>query len=67
MSADFGMAVTLMFWIVTVALAATGRGRGRYARSPEAVPSPAQLCVVHPLVPRERRAARRAENLPQAS
>lgn len=67
MNADFGMAVTLLFWIVTLALAATGRGRGRFARSIETGTDAAEACVVYPLVPRKRRAAEPIEDLPQAS
>lgn len=67
MSADFGMAVTLIFWTVTLGLAACGRGRGRYARSIEPACDVREACAVYPLVPRERRSARRSENLPQAS
>jgi hypothetical protein len=67
MNADFGMAVTLLFWTVTLALAATGRGRGRFARPVETAADGAQACMVYPLVPRTRRAPKPAEDLPQAS
>lgn len=67
MNADFGMAVTLIFWTITLALAATGRGRGRFARSVETRTDAAEACVVYPLVPRKRLVAAAAEDLPQAS
>jgi hypothetical protein len=67
MNADLGMAVTLLFWTVTLALASTGRGRGRFARPVETAADAAQACVVYPLVPRTRRSPKPAEDLPQAS
>ena len=67
MNADFGMAVTLLFWTVTLALAATGRGRGRFARSGEICLEPSPGCAVYPLIPRRRRATGPSRDLPRAS
>ncbi len=67
MTLDFGMAVTLFFWAVTLALAATGRGRGRFARAFEAGSDSGPGCAVYTLVPRRRGVAQPSADLPRAS